>query len=117
IGDLARRSIVIRLDADTENLRARRFKIADLKAHVAARRPDLLVAALTIVRAFAAAGCPPQANALPSFEAWSRIARDPLLWLGMSDPVATQDAETEDESQAIGPAFELLAAALPDAFT
>lgn len=57
-GDLARRSIVIRLDADTTALRSRRFRIADLRGYVAVNRQVLLVAALTIICAYIATGEP-----------------------------------------------------------
>jgi hypothetical protein len=48
---------------------------------------------------------------LPSFGSWSRLAREPLIWLGMADPVVTQLNETDDETQNIGPVFEKLTAA------
>jgi putative DNA primase/helicase len=108
-GDLARRSIVIRLDADTDRLRDRRFRIADLRGHVAASRPMLLVAALTIVRAYLTAGQSVKSVPLPSFERWSKYARDPLLWLGMVDPVATQADETDDEAAPLADAFRRIA--------
>jgi hypothetical protein len=110
--DLARRSLVVRLDAsmDTAMLRARSFQLADLRAHVAEHRGRLLVAALTTLSAHRVAGYPARGAALPSFERWSRFAREPLVWLGMADPVATQLSETDDESAQRGVAFELIAA-------
>jgi putative DNA primase/helicase len=108
-GDLARRSIVIRLDANTDRLRERTFRVVDLRTHIASMRPALLVAALTIVRAYLAAGQPAQAVPLPSFERWSKYVRDPLLWLGMADPVATQADETDDEVAPLAHAFRLIA--------
>lgn len=113
-GDLARRSIVIRqvAEGDTAALRARRFKIRDLKGYVSAHRGELLTAALTVVRAFVVAGCPEQAVPLPSFEQWSRLARDPLLWLGLADPIETQADETDDEAAPLAGAFVALGHAL-----
>lgn len=109
-GDIARRSIVVRLDANvsSEKLRERTFTIADLPKYVRENRPQLLAAALTIVRACLVAefvGPVP----LPSFERWSRFVRDPLVWLGMPDPVSTQLLETDDESTALGDAFAAIA--------
>src|SRR5690606_14294463 len=86
----------------------RRFKIRDLRGYVARHRGELLAAALTIVRAYVAAGAPEQAVPLPSFELRSQLARDPLLWLGQPDPVETQDDETDDESGAEREAFRAL---------
>jgi hypothetical protein len=106
---LARRSIVVRLDANTENLRERVFKIANPRRYVMEHRARLLVDALTIIRAYlGTGGAVAQPVPLPSFEEWSRLAREPLLWLGMADPVITQLNETDDEMQNIGPIFERL---------
>ena len=110
VSALARRSIVIRLDANTEHLRERTFRIANPRRYVMERRAQMLVDALTIIRAYLVRehlnDAPP--TALPSFEEWSRLARDPIIWLGMPDPVVTQLNETDDESQNIGPVFTRL---------
>jgi putative DNA primase/helicase len=111
-GDLARRSMVVRLDAgmDSPTLRERRFDIPDLEGHVREHRAELLVAALTIVRAYVVAGSPKRTTPLPSFEQWSRLVRDSLVWIGLRDPLDSQDAEADDESGAIGAALEAIAA-------
>jgi len=108
---LARRSLVIRLDANTENLRDRVFKIENPRRYVMERRAQLLVDALTVIKAHITARSDAKMPvALPSFESWSRLARDPLIWLGMSDPVVTQLNETDDETKNVGPIFERLVA-------
>lgn len=108
-GDLGRRLMVIRLDADAtpDQLRARQFKIKNLRGYVVARRVKLLMAALTIIRGHQQSGHSGP-TALPSFEQWSNMVRDPLLWLGMPDPTETQDAETEDDSSGLDEAFTIL---------
>ncbi len=115
VGALARRSIVIRLDANTDNIRERVFKIPNPRRYVMEHRARLLVDALTIIRAhalhqFLRPGDFTGPVTLPSFEAWSRLCRDPLIWLGMADPVITQLNETDDEMRGTGPIFERLAA-------
>jgi putative DNA primase/helicase len=109
-GDLARRSIVVRLDAnvDSRALRERAFTIDDLRSYVRAQRAELLVAALTVVRAFVVAGAPRQAKPLPSFEQWAGLVRDPLAWLGLADPLVTQDQETDNGSEPLSAAFEAI---------
>jgi hypothetical protein len=108
-GDLARRCLVVRLDVDAETARGRSFAIPNLKAYVAAHRPQLLVDALTVLVAYAqteyAAGLP---MPLESFEQFSRIARDPLVWLDVGDAVETQTLETEDELAPLREAFSRL---------
>jgi hypothetical protein len=108
-GDLARRCIVVRLDVNAESARGREFKIPDLKAHVREHRPQLLIDALTVIRAYALASDPVKRRPLESFERWSRIARDPIAWLGYGDAVATQQLETDDEVGPLVAAFKALA--------
>jgi hypothetical protein len=108
VGDLARRSLVCRLVVNSEKATGREFRITDLPTHIGQRRAEMLVAALTIVRAYIAAGQPDVAPPLASFEAWSRIVRDPLIWLGMADPVASQETEADDEVEALRGAFAAL---------
>lgn len=113
--DLAPRSIVVRLDANAtrEEMRARTFKIPDLRQYVTDHRAELLMAALTILRAHSQSkhrGPTP----LPGFEKWSRLVRDAVLWLGMEDPVETQKGETDEETSNIDDAFQLLATMFGD---
>lgn len=111
MSDLARRSIVCRLDANAESARGRKFRIRDLRGHVRQQRAQHIVDVLTIARAYAFAGRPEVAHPLESFEQWSRLVRDPLVWLGMADPVASQETETDDEVAPLQAAFTALAAA------
>jgi hypothetical protein len=117
VSALARRSLVIRLDANTENLRERVFKIVNPRRYIMEHRGPLLVDALTIVKAYLMsaddAGYTMPVE-LPSFERWSQLARNPLIWLGMADPVVTQLNETDDETKNVGPIFEKLAANFGD---
>jgi putative DNA primase/helicase len=108
--DLARRTLVVRLDVEAESARGRQFRIADLKAYVREHRPRLLVDALTVIRAHVLAGSPSTLRPLDSFERWSRLARDPVAWLGYGDAVGTQALETDDEIAPLKQAFEQLAA-------
>ncbi len=88
LGDLTRRTLLVRLDAGVERPELRRFD-RDLIAHSIAHRGRLIAAALTITRAYIAAGRPAvDAAPLGSFGAWDALARAPLLWLGLPDPLA-----------------------------
>jgi putative DNA primase/helicase len=80
-GDLGRRVVPIDLDPRCEHPEDRVFARQDLLGYVQGRRPDLVTAALTILRAFFAAGCPDHGRpAKGSFEAWDRLVRGALLW-------------------------------------
>jgi len=114
-GDLARRSLVVRQDAGMEKVRGRVFKLVDLKGHVRAHRAELLAAALTVLRAYSVADDKVEATPLPTFETWSRVCRDPLLWLGLSDPIETQADETDDDSAGLAQAFSAIHERMGDA--
>lgn len=115
VSALARRSLVIRLDANTENLRERVFRIVNPRRYVMDNRAQMLVDALTIIKAYISLkSFVKMPVELPSFERWSQLARNPLIWLGMEDPVVTQLNETDDETNNIGPIFEKLAANFGD---
>jgi putative DNA primase/helicase len=115
-GDLSRRSLIVRLDADTPNLKDRVFKIEDLGAHVRSYRVELLTATLIIIRGYKQQSGHVGPVTLPGFERWSRAVRDPLIWLGMADPCESQKDETDsdDEEIKLGSAFVILAAIFGD---
>jgi putative DNA primase/helicase len=71
-GDLTRRSIMCRLDAEMEKPEERRFK-REIFEYTMKKRGELIKAGLTILRAFHTAGLPNQ-NMFPmaSFEDWSK---------------------------------------------
>ena len=86
-GDLTRRALLCQLDARVERPELRAFQ-RDPVAEAKARRPQLVVAALTILRAYHVAGKPALGLAqLGSFEEWSSWVRCALVWLGVGDPV------------------------------
>lgn len=92
VGDMTRRTVMCAIDAHCERPELRVFRGLDPVALARERRPALVAAALTIVRAYAAAGRPDRESPLGSFEGWSEAVRDALMWLGMADPVGTMEA-------------------------
>ncbi len=99
VGDLVRRTVTCNLDAGMENPEARHFRF-DPIARVLAHRGRYLAAILTIARAYRAAGCPeacPPLAPLGSYAEWARAVRAPLVWLGLPDPVASQDAARAED--------------------
>jgi hypothetical protein len=97
--DVTRRSLLIRLDAEMENPQKRQFR-GNPFAAVQADRGRYVAAALTIVKAYHAAGRPGRLPGIGDpFAGWSDNVRSALVWLGRADPVATMD-----ESRANDPA-------------
>ena len=89
--DLARRSIVIRLDSRRENTEGRRLP-RNVLADTLTRRPALLSAILTIWRwGRQNRRQLPTGRALAGFETWLDWCRDPLLALGCPDPLDRMD--------------------------
>lgn len=87
IKDMTRRCITIRLDPKHEMPATRTFARPNLVSEVKASRGKYLSAALTIVRAWIAAGSPnTTCKALAGYPDWTDWCRQPLLWLGLEDP-------------------------------
>lgn len=102
VRDMARRVITIRLDPKTENPELRQFTDSPL-ATLEMRRGEFVGYALTIIRAYRVAQCPrPSCTGFGGYDEWSAQVREPLLWLGVADPVAniaqqlTGDPDRED---------------------
>lgn len=89
-GDMVRRVVPIALDPQMERPEERTdFRHPRLEEWVRSERPRLVVAALTILRAYFVAGCPAQElTPYGSFEGWSGLVRHALVWLGEADPCA-----------------------------
>jgi hypothetical protein len=90
-GDLTARAVVCTLDPMCERPEERRFRV-DLHDWVPRNRGRLVAAALTVVRAYLAAG-EPMKGRLPNFarfEDWSRLVREPLVVARHGRPVPDQ---------------------------
>lgn len=121
-GDTHRRILMARLDAQTETPFKREFRFDPL-AEVCNDRQVLVVAALTIVRAYIAAGRPKVAiGRTASFELWDDLVRQPLCWLRermkesgldlIDLPVFVDPAESIDRAASENPETTKLAALL-----
>jgi putative DNA primase/helicase len=97
-GDLGRRVVPIDLDPKVEHPEDRLgFRYPDLLPHVRSERPRLLVAALTILRAFDLAGRPGHGKPkVGTFEEWDDLVRGAVMWLGLNDPVAGRERVREE---------------------
>jgi hypothetical protein len=103
IGDTCRRVCRIRLESKLENPEERtELRHANLKGWVRENRPKLLSAALTILKAYNTAGRPDmKLKTWGSYESWSSITRNAIMWAGRADPYQsragkqTGDARTQ----------------------
>jgi hypothetical protein len=90
---------------------------------VRTRRGEFVAAALTIILGWIQAGRPmTEVKTLASYDRWSHLTRQPLLWLGMEDPATrlfTQlehDPDREYLGQLLGDSEVLFALAINKQF-
>jgi hypothetical protein len=88
-GDMARRVLMCRIDSKQERPDIRQFTF-DPRDMVREIRGELVVAGLTILRAYFVAGRPQKMDKIGSFEQWNFI-REALVWLGQADPAETRN--------------------------
>jgi hypothetical protein len=108
-GDMPRRVCHVRLLTPLQNPEERPdLRYPNLLAHARERRGEYLSAALCLLRAWFLAGRP--ARGLPawgSFEGWSAVVRECLVWVGLPDPHETR-VDLLRLSDTAGSAFDAL---------
>lgn len=100
--DTMRRVIHVRLDCLNERPEERSgFKHENLLAWIGANRARLLTAALTILSAYLKRGhASKHLKPFGSFEGWSSVVREAVVWVGLPDPCLTRTklAESADST-------------------
>jgi putative DNA primase/helicase len=99
--DMHRRTVIGYIDAKMERPETRTgFAVPDLVAWVATNRMHILSAVYTMLRAHAQAGHPAgDEKLLGNFEAWSRRVAHCLVWLGLANPVKSQERLRKDDPE------------------
>ncbi len=105
LGDLSRRTLVCRIDTGEERPDTIPHDF-DPRTEVLENRGNLVVAGLTILRAYLSADLPFHIPAMGSFEEWNLI-REAICWIGEADPADTRDRLFVDDPQK-GDLFEVL---------
>lgn len=95
--DTLRRVLPSRLETPAERPEERTgFKHDPLLPYVEKEHPRFTVAALTVLRAYCAAGRPDmKLKAWGSFEGWSALVRGALVWAGQADPALARQLLVE----------------------
>ena len=110
-GDTTRRTCQCRLESPEERPEERTaFKIPNLTSYVKQQRPALLVDVLTILSAYCLAGRPQAGlKAWGSFDGWSNLVRQAVVWIGLEDPGATRQELAERSDRDAEQLRELIA--------
>jgi len=86
--NLCERILTIKIVTKDEAPHLRQF-VFDPVEVASETRPQMIAAALTLLRGFISAGKPRQtADRLGSFEQWDSLIRQCAIWLGLGDPIA-----------------------------
>lgn len=102
VGDMTRRVVPICIDTKEEIPASRIFKNPNLLQQVRESREHYVSCALTIISAWINTGKPhTECPNLNSFEKWSEWCRQPLLWLGLPDPVKKVFTAMNDDPERI----------------
>jgi hypothetical protein len=97
-GDMVRRGLVCDLESLDERPELRKFNRNALR-QAGANRATYVAAALTVMRAYLAAGAPEVCGPFGSYAEWSTMVRSPLVWLGEPDPVASIDVTQAEDPE------------------
>lgn len=105
--DMSRRSYLIHLHPDVPDPQDRPesdFAIPELRGWTAVNRPELVTAALTVIRAWYAAGRPafPRGSLMGSFEAWDKMMSGILGWAGVPGFLASLSADRAERDTSGG---------------
>jgi hypothetical protein len=104
-GDLRTRALLCRIDPKHEKPEEREFKV-ELRDLFHRKRVELVTAGLTLMRAYLVGGEKSSVfRPWGRFEKWSQFCREPLMWLGLTDPcdsynlIAQDDPERQEHMQ------------------
>src|SRR5262249_37202999 len=99
-GDMVRRGLVCNLETLDERPELRKFNRNTLR-QAGANRATYVAAALTIMRAYLAAGTPEVCGPFASYAEWSTMVRAPLVWLGGPDRGVSIAASQADDPELV----------------
>jgi hypothetical protein len=97
-GEMVRRGLVCDLETLDERPELRKFNRNTLR-QAGANRATYVAAALTVMRAYLAAGAPEMCGPFASYPEWSTMVRNPLVWLGEPDPVVSVNTSQAEDPE------------------
>ncbi len=97
--DLVRRFLRVRLDPHMESPHTRQFKRPTLVRDVQGARAQILSDLYTLVLAYRASGDKGACGTLAGFTEWQQTCVEPLVWLGLQDPIETQKSIAREDDK------------------
>lgn len=98
--DLVRRFLRGRINPNCENPQEREFKRPNLLEEAAEQRAAILSDLYTVALAYVHSGERARVTRLAGYDDWSRMCAEPIVWLGLPDPVTSSQAlQTEDPAR------------------
>jgi hypothetical protein len=88
--------------------KGRDFKHKELADHVLSKRGEFVSDVLTIIRAHLVAGRPVRIPPIKEYADWTRLAREPLVWLGRPDVADSIELQRLDSDETVGRAADVL---------
>lgn len=115
-GDMPRRVLKCRLDAQVANPALRKFDSKPLE-YIQQHRAELVQAGLTLIRGYlqseaCRAGGAVQGESTASFEEWDSLVRQPVAWIASQRPDFEDPANAIKDAMATDPEMETLAEVL-----
>jgi hypothetical protein len=97
--DMIRRGLTCRLNARVDRPEDRSFNHNPVK-EVKRNRGNYVADLLTIIRAYWCSAEKQKQKPIATFDDWAKFCREPIIWLGMVDPLETQiEARAKDDVQ------------------
>lgn len=95
---MVRRCLTINLDPACETPACKVYKNPRVLSDLYRKREKYVSAALTIIRAWIVAGQPEtECRPVATYDEWSALCRQPLLWLGFTDPTESLFTAMNDD--------------------
>lgn len=104
VGDLNRRFLRCEIDPKMAKAYRRVFPISPAE-YVRQHRQEMVAAALTLIHGYRTLGAPVTSDRTASFEDWSDLVRQPVMWLGqvsgrdLPDPCDSFDASYDQDPE------------------
>ena len=99
VGDTGRRTVPLRLYSQEERPQDRRYEGLEIKKWAKRYRPELFVAAISVVGAYILANRPKiEFKPMGSFDAWDETIRAALIWAGEPDPCSNRNEIAEEDT-------------------